>query len=70
MNESLEARLIRVESHLAHLEKLCDDLNRIVAEQDKTLTRLRTQQRTTTELLANQELERIHADHTKPPHYA
>ncbi|GDY20728.1 hypothetical protein LBMAG56_20740 [Verrucomicrobiota bacterium] len=70
MNETLEARLIRVESHLAHLEKLCDDLNRIVAEQDKQLTRLQFQQRTTTELLANQELERIHADHSKPPHYS
>lgn len=70
MNEALEQRLIRVESHLAHLEKLCDELNRIVAEQDKQLLRLQTQQRAITELLANQELERIRGDRTKPPHYS
>ena len=35
MNETLEQRLIRVESSLAHLEKLCDDLNRIVDGQPR-----------------------------------
>ena len=70
MNETLEQRLIRVESSLAHLEKLCDDLNRIVAEQDKQLTKLQTLHRSTIDQLATFELERIHADHTKPPHYS
>jgi uncharacterized coiled-coil protein SlyX len=69
MEPSLEQRLVEIESTVAHLEKLCDELNRVVVEQAKQLTKLQAQQNATADTLTTFELERIHADRAKPPHY-
>ena len=69
MDQNLEDRLERMESAIAHLEKLCEELNRVVIEQGKTLRKLQTRQQQLSETVEQAELERIKATNPKPPHY-
>jgi len=69
MDKDLAARLEKVESHLAHLEHQYDQLNRVVVEQSKQLTRLQAQQQKVSESVETIELERIKSTNSKPPHY-
>ena len=69
MNSDLEERLERMETAIAHLEKLCEELNRVVIEQGKALRRLQTRQQQLSETVEQAELERIKATNPKPPHY-
>jgi uncharacterized coiled-coil protein SlyX len=66
---SAEARLEKIESHLAYLEHLCDQLNEVVAEQAKALRRIQNQQSKVASSLEEMELERIRSTNPKPPHY-
>jgi len=65
----LQRRLNRIESHLAHVERLHDELNEVVVEQSKLLKKLQTQMRRVSDSMETAELERIRATNPKPPHY-
>jgi uncharacterized coiled-coil protein SlyX len=69
MAETSPERLQRVESHLAHVEHLCDQLNQIVTQQSRELERLKIQQVKMARALESVELERIRQTNAKPPHY-
>lgn len=59
----------RIESHVAHVERLCDELNAVVTTQARELDRLKRQVARLTESLEGMESERIKATNAKPPHY-
>jgi uncharacterized coiled-coil protein SlyX len=67
MSES--ERLEKIESNMAHLEHLVDQLNQVVVEQGRTIQRLQSQQQQISTTLESQELERIKATSARPPHY-
>lgn len=54
---------------VAFLERTVDELNAVVVEQSKQLTKLQAQMRKLTDSIEAQELERIRATNPKPPHY-
>jgi len=62
-------RLIQIESHLAHVERLCEELNKVLVEQGRTIARLQAQQQKLSESLETQEGERIRQTNPRPPHY-
>jgi uncharacterized coiled-coil protein SlyX len=68
-NGSLEERLEKIESHMAFLERLVDQLNETVIEQAKEVHRLRGQQCKVAASLEELELDRIRSTNSKPPHY-
>jgi len=69
MNADTIERFEQLESPLAHLERLCEQLNQVVVEQGKVLARLQSQQKQFAEALGEAELDRIRATNSKPPHY-
>jgi len=69
MEKELDARLDKLESHLAHLEHQYDQLNQVVLEQARALAKLQTMQQRVSETVESIELERIKATNPKPPHY-
>ena len=69
MAQTNEERLEKIETTLAHLERLLDQLNQVTTEQSATLRRLQTQQQRMATSLETAELERIKATNAKPPHY-
>lgn len=69
MAEQQAERMARIESHVAHLERLCDELNTVVTQQARELERLKRQAARLTESLEGLESERIKATNAKPPHY-
>lgn len=60
---------VRIESHLAHLEHLYDQLNRVVVEQGRELHRLQLELRRVARSLEGIERQRIDQTNAKPPHY-
>jgi len=70
MELTLEERLLRVETSMAHLEHLCEQLNKVVTDQNKTITRLQAMQQKLSTAVEGQELDRIKATNSKPPHYS
>ena len=68
MND-LAARLERIESHLAHLERQYEELNQVVIEQARLLARLQKESAKVSETIGTVEIERIRATNPKPPHY-
>ncbi len=69
MSDPIAKRLVKLESNVAHLEHLCEQLNQVVVAQGKQLARLQAQQEQAGKTLATIELERIKANNPKPPHY-
>jgi uncharacterized coiled-coil protein SlyX len=69
MDEGILKRLEKLESNLAHLEHQYDQLNRVVLEQGKQLTRLQGLQQKVSQTVETIELERIKGTNAKPPHY-
>lgn len=63
-------RWVRMESHLAHLEKQFDELNRVVVEQSRQLERLRQEVARWREAAEAAEWERIRLNNPKPPHFS
>ncbi len=60
----------RLEAHVAHLEKLYDELNQVVIDQAREINRLRQQLQRVAASLEGMELDRIKATNPKPPHAA
>ena len=69
MDQDLAERLTRIESHFAHLEHLYEQLNQVVLEQGRQLTKLTSQQSRISETVESIERERIKETNPRPPHY-
>jgi uncharacterized coiled-coil protein SlyX len=69
MNEEISTRLGRVESNLAHLEHLVEQMNEVIMAQDKLLERMKKEIQRQSSAMESVELERIKANNPKPPHY-
>ena len=59
-----------LESHVAELERMADELNKIVIEHGKAIRRLQSQQTEMNDTLRTVEIERIRNTNPKPPHSA
>ena len=64
-----EARFVKIESALAHMEQMTEMLNETIIEQDKTIRRLSQQVEQLTNRLASDDMNAIKENVTKPPHY-
>ena len=64
-----EARFVKIESALAHMEQMTETLNETIIEQDKTIRRLSQQVELLTNRLASDDMNAIKENVTKPPHY-
>jgi uncharacterized coiled-coil protein SlyX len=69
MEKELAARLEKLETHLVHLEHQYDQLNQVVLDQARQLSKLQTQQQKFSQTVESIELERIKGTNPKPPHY-
>ncbi len=69
MNDDVAERIIRLESAIAHLEYLTEQLNTVVTEQGRQLNELRKQWQRQAETLNTIEMDRIRSTDSKPPHY-
>ena len=65
----LHSRMIQLETNVAHLERLTEELNTVVALQQRSVDKLHHRLRKLEENLNSQELERIRVADTRPPHY-
>jgi len=62
------ARLDRLETHIAHLERQYDELNQVVVEQGRELGRLRQLMQRVSTSVETIELDRIKGTNPRPPH--
>ena len=69
MEKELAERLNKIETHLAHLEHLFDQLNQVVLEQGRSIGKMQSQQQKITQTVETIELDRIKSTNSKPPHY-
>ncbi len=69
MDDELAERLNRMESTIAHLEHLTEQLNETVTEQGRNLAQLKKKYLAQAQSLEAIELERIRLTNSKPPHY-
>ena len=69
MNDEVAERLTRLESAIAHLEHLTEQLNEVVTDQRRQLDQLRKKLELQSQSLESIELERIRSTNPKPPHY-
>lgn len=69
MNNELVARLEKIESHLAHLERQYEQLNEVVVEQARRLAKMQSHLQRLGQTVETVELERIKGTSSKPPHY-
>ena len=63
------AELEKIESHLAHLERQYEELNQVVIEQARLISRLQKETGKISDTVGTMELERVRATNPKPPHY-
>ena len=63
-----DQRFVSLESHIAELERMADELNKIVIQHGRVIRRLQSQQSEMNETLRTVELERIRNTNPKPPH--
>ncbi len=69
MNDETTARLGKIESHLAHLERQVEELNGVIIEQGKLLERVKKEVQKQSSAMQTMEMERIKGNTQKPPHY-
>ena len=69
MNQDIAERFERLESNLAHVEHLAEQLNGVVLEQGRQLDALKKLVQRQAATLEGMELERVKATNPKPPHY-
>ncbi len=68
MDAPSTSRLDSLETHLAHLERQYDELNEVVVQQARELSRLRLQMQRVSSSVEGMEMDRIKATNAKPPH--
>ena len=69
MTSEEEERFVKIESSLAHMEKMAETLNETIIEQDKIIRRLSQQVEQLANRLASDDMNAIKENVTKPPHY-
>jgi uncharacterized coiled-coil protein SlyX len=69
MDNELAERLEKIESHVAHLEHLYEQLNQVVLDQGRQLAKVGAQQQRISQTVESGERERIKFTDPKPPHY-
>ena len=69
MPDETSQRILKLESHLAHLEHQFEQLNGVVIEQGKLLDRLSKETQRQSSAMQTLELERMKSNVRKPPHY-
>lgn len=71
MDESLEQRLVELESRIAHHERMAEDLSSVIADQGRTIDILNERVRRLIGRLRDMEAgwERSPQDDKPPPHY-
>ena len=69
MTSEEEERFVKIESSLAHMEKMAETLNETIIEQDKIIRRLSQQVEQLANRLASDDMNAIKENTTKPPHY-
>lgn len=65
----LTQRIERVEATIAHMERQSDELNSVIIEQGRTITRLVKRLEQLGDTLETQELDRVRSTQQKPPHW-
>ena len=60
---------MKIESNLAELERLYDQLNQVVIAQGKALNRMRQRQEQISDTVETIEMDRVKSTNAKPPHY-
>lgn len=69
-DEELGEKLVRMESLIAHLEHQYEELNKVVVEQGKVLSKALSQQEKMADTLREMRQDEIRSDNRKPPHYS
>ena len=69
MNDEDAERVTRLESAVAHMEYLVEQLNSVVSEQAREIAQLKKQVQRQSDTLETMELERIKSTNPTPPHY-
>ena len=69
MSDEVAERFIRLESMVAHLEHVVEQLNDVVSDQGREVDQLKKQLQRQSQTLETIELERIKSTNPKPPHY-
>jgi len=69
MADNNSKRFEEVESTIAHLEHLVEQLNEVVIDQGKLLERLKKEVQRQSSAMQTLELECIKSNQQKPPHY-
>ncbi len=69
-DEELGEKLVRMESLIAHLEHQYEELNKVVVEQGKVLSKSLSQQEKMADTLREMRQDEIRSDNRKPPHYS
>ena len=69
MDKETAARLEKLETNVAHLERQYEQLNEVVLEQARQLKRMQSVQQRVSQTMETLELDRIKATNPKPPHY-
>lgn len=69
MADDHASKIEKLESHVAHLERLVEELNDVVIDQGKLLDRLKKEVQRQSGAMQTLELERIKSNQQKPPHY-
>ena len=65
----LSEQIRKLEAKIAHLEYAYDQLNEVVVTQQKVLTRLQADAQRLGDSMRTIEIDRIHSNTQKPPHY-
>ena len=65
----MEDRIEKLESNIAFLERQFEELNKVVIDQGRALTRIQSELARASDALQAVEIERIRANNPKPPHY-
>jgi SlyX protein len=69
MPDKNSERMVKLESHVAHLEHQIEQLNGVVIEQGKLLDKIKKECQRQSGVLQTIELERIKSNVQKPPHH-
>ena len=70
MDNSSAERLERIETHVAHLERQCEQLNEVLVEHSRLITRLQKELSKASQTVEKIEIDRIRSNDKKPPHYS
>ena len=69
MTNEIAQRFEKLETNIAHLEHQVEQLNDVLVDQGKLVSRLKKEVQRQSTAMQTMELERIKANNPKPPHH-